>query len=75
MSRFQIGDVVQVDGSPARVVWLRENANEIEAMDEYIVEFEDKRRRFILSSAVDSEKSETIRDRKAYSDSCERQTH
>jgi hypothetical protein len=75
MSRFQIGDIVQVDGSPARVVWLRENANEIEAMDEYIVEFEDKRRRFILSSAVDSKQSETKRDRKPYSDRCERQTH
>jgi hypothetical protein len=75
MSRFQIGDIVHLDGSPARVVWLREDANEIEPMDEYIVEFEDKRRRFILSSAVNSQQGQTIRDRKPYGDRCEGQTH
>ena len=42
MPKFQVGDTVTVDGRPAHVVWLRENANEIEAMDEYIVEFDDK---------------------------------
>jgi len=53
MSRFQIGDIVLIDGRTARVIWFRENANEIEAMDEYIVEFEDKQRRFVLSSGLD----------------------
>ena len=75
MLRFQVGDFVQVDGRPARVVWLRENANEIEAMDEYIVEFEDKQRRFVLSSAVESEQPESIHDRKPYSNSRQSQTH
>jgi hypothetical protein len=46
MSRFQVGDIVLVGGRPARVLWLRENATEIEAMDEYIIEFEDKQRPF-----------------------------
>ena len=55
MSRFQVDDIVTLDGRPARVVWLHENANEIEAMDEYIVEFEDKQQRFVLSSALDLE--------------------
>jgi hypothetical protein len=36
------------------VVWLSENANEIEAMDEYIVEFEDKHRQFVVSSKLQS---------------------
>ena len=54
MPRFQIGDSVILDGRPAYVVWLRENASEIEAMDEYIVEFEDKQRRFVVSSALQS---------------------
>ena len=75
MPRFQVGDIVTIDGRPARVVWLRENANEIEAMDEYIVEFEDKQRRFVLSSAVDSKQAESIHDRKPYSDSRQNQTH
>jgi hypothetical protein len=75
MSRFQVGDIAQVDGRPARVVWLHENANEIEAMDEYIVEFEDKQRRFVVSSAIDSKQTESIHDRKPYSDSRQRQTH
>ena len=78
MPRFHVGDIVQVDGRPARIVWLRENANEIEAMDEYIVEFigdEPKQRRFVLSSAVVSQQTESIHDRKPYSDSCQRETH
>ena len=75
MSRFHVGDIVQVDGRPARVVWLRENANEIEAMDEYIVEFVGEgQRRFVLSSAVESKQPESIHDRKPYSDSGQRQT-
>ena len=75
MPKFQVGDTVTVDGRPAHVVWLRENANEIEAMDEYIVEFDDKQRRFVLSSAVESKDTESIHDRKPYSDSRQSQTH
>jgi hypothetical protein len=50
MPRFKIGDTVFVEGRRATVVWLSENANEIEAMDEYILEFDDKQRRFVLAS-------------------------
>lgn len=50
MPRFQIGDMVSIEGRRARVVWLSENANEIEAIDEYIVEFDDKHRQFVISS-------------------------
>ena len=78
MPRFQVGDIVIIDGRPARVVWLRENANEIEAMDEYIVEFEDKQRRFVLSSALDledSKQTQGIHDRKPYSNSRQSQAH
>ena len=74
MTRFQTGDVITIDDRQARVVWLRENANEIEAMDEYIVEFEDKQRRFVLSSAVHSKEPESIHDRKPYSDSSQSHT-
>jgi beta-lactamase superfamily II metal-dependent hydrolase len=52
MSKFKVGDSVTVDGQVARIVWLRENASEIDAMDEYIVEFEDKRRRFLMAGEV-----------------------
>jgi hypothetical protein len=62
MSRFKIGDTVYLEGCPARVVWLRENANEIEAMDEYIVEFEDKHRKFVTSSKLDSKQAQPIHD-------------
>ena len=75
MPKFQVGDTVTVDGRPAHVVWLRENANEIEAMDEYIVEFDDKQRRFVLSSTVQSNETESSHDRKPYSDSRQSQTH
>jgi hypothetical protein len=75
MSRFQVGDIVVIDGRPARIVWLRENANEIEAIDEYIVEFEDKQRRFVLSSALESKQAESIHDRKPYGKGCEREAH
>jgi hypothetical protein len=50
MPRFRIGDTVFVEGRPGTVVWLSENANEIEAMDEYIVEFDNKRQQFVLAS-------------------------
>jgi hypothetical protein len=49
MPRFKVGDTVFVEGRPARVVWLSENPNEMEPMDEYIVEFDDKERRFLMS--------------------------
>ena len=75
MPKFHVGDTVTVDGRSAHVVWLRENANEIEAMDEYIVEFDDKQRRFVLSSSVESKDTESIHDRKPYSDSRQSQTH
>jgi hypothetical protein len=75
MPRFQVGDIIVIDGRSARVVWLRENANEIEAMDEYIVEFDQKQRRFVVSSALESKQTASIHDRKPYSDGCEREAH
>jgi len=49
MPRFNIGDSVFVEGRRGTIVWLSENANEIEAMDEYIVEFDNKQTQFVLS--------------------------
>jgi hypothetical protein len=69
MPRFKVGDTVVLDGRRATVVWLSENANEIEAIDEYIVEFEDRRRQFATSSTL-PQKAETVRDREHQSDSC-----
>ena len=60
MSKFQIGDTVILDSRRAHVVWLCENASEIEAIDEYIVEFEDKQRQFVISSALQSKQTESI---------------
>ena len=75
MLRFQIGDTVVLEGQPGRIVWLRENANEIEAMDEYILEFEDKQRRFIVSSELRSKQNQSVNDRERNSDYCQRQTY
>ena len=75
MSRFQIGDTVVLEGQPGRIVWLRENATEIEAMDEYIVEFEDKRRQFVVSSKLQSKQAESVHNRERDSDPRQRQTH
>ena len=75
MLRFQIGDTVVLEGQPGRIVWLRENANEIEAMDEYIVEFEDKRRQFVVSGKLQSKPAEGVDDRVRDSDPRQRQTH
>ena len=50
MPRFNIGDSVFLEGRRGTIVWLSENANEIEAMDEYIVEFDDKQTQFVLAS-------------------------
>jgi hypothetical protein len=60
MPRFQVGETVVLEGQTARIVWLRENANEIEAMDEYIVEFEDRRRQFVISGQLQPKQTETI---------------
>jgi hypothetical protein len=70
MPRFKVGDTVSIEGRRARVVWLSENPNEIEAMDEYIVEFEDKHRQFIVSSTLGSEETQTIQHGKRDRDSC-----
>jgi hypothetical protein len=72
MPRFQIGDTVVLQGRRARVVWLGENTSEIEAMDEYIVEFEDKQRLFIVSSELRPEQSQPLNDRERDSDYCQR---
>jgi len=73
MPRFKVGDTISFQGQRVRVVWLSENANEIEAMDEYIVEFEDKKRKFIVSSELHPKQS--VENRIPDSDRCERQTY
>jgi hypothetical protein len=69
MTRFKIGDTVLVEGRKARIVWLSENPNEIEAIDEYIVEFEDKHRQFLTSSML-VENAEPMHHREHDSDPC-----
>ncbi len=75
MPKHKVGDTVVLQGRSARVVWLRENPSEIEAMDEYIVEFEDKQRRFIVSGELHSKQSQAMKDRERDSDYCQRQTY
>lgn len=76
MPRFKIGETIVLQGRRAKVVWLSENANEIEAMDEYIVEFEeDRQRRFIVSSDLQPKQSDSMYDRGRDSDHCQRQTY
>jgi hypothetical protein len=71
MPRFKLGESVSIEGQEARVVWLRENANEIEAMDEYIVEFEDKRRQFVTSGSLSGPKeTPAVKHREHNSNSC-----
>ncbi len=70
MPRFKVGDTVFVEGRKARVVWLSENPNEIEPMDEYIVEFEDKQRRFLMSHQLEPKEPIPMENRKHDSDSC-----
>jgi hypothetical protein len=70
MPRFKVGDTVSVEGRRARVVWLSENANEIEPMDEYIVEFEDKRRQFVVSSKLEPKQTPPVHHGERNSDSC-----
>jgi len=60
MTKYKLGDTVLLDGRYGRVVWAREDANEIEAIDEYIVEFEDKHRRFAISCMLNVEKANPI---------------
>jgi hypothetical protein len=62
MSQYKVGDTVLVQGKRARVVWFHENPSEIEAMDEYIVEFEDKQRRFIVSAELHSKQRQAMND-------------
>jgi len=52
MARYKVGDTVTLQGERATVVWLSENPAEVEAMDEYIVEFENKQRRFFIASEL-----------------------
>ena len=54
MARYQVGETVTVQGRHGKVVWLSENPNEIEAIDEYIIEFEDKQRRFLVASELET---------------------
>ena len=74
MPRFKVGDTVELQGRRARIVWLGENTSEIEAMDEYIVEFENKERFFIVSSELGPKQSQSLNDRERDSDYCQRQT-
>ena len=53
MPRFKLNDTLVLNGRRARVVWLQENPNEIEAMDEYILEFDNKERQFFVSSELE----------------------
>ena len=62
MARYKVGDTVQLQGRRAKVVWLSEDANEIEAMDEYILEFDDKQQRFVISSEMLPKQSQPVQD-------------
>ncbi len=75
MPRYKIGDTVILSGSRGKVVWLSENPNEIESMDEYIVEFEDKHRRFVVSSKLETNQRQSFHDREHQSDPCHRETY
>ena len=75
MPKFKIGDTVFLDGRRAKVVWLSENPSEIEAMDEYIVEFENKQRQFAISSTLAAEKPQTVYNREHNRDRCHGQTY
>jgi hypothetical protein len=70
MARFKVGDPGLFEGRLAKVVWVSENANEIEPIDEYIVELEDKGRRFATSSALSPKKSQPLHNRKHKGDAC-----
>jgi hypothetical protein len=73
MAKFKVGDTVELQGRRARVVWLSENATEIEAMDEYIVEFENKQRQFFVSGELEPQQRPPRHDRVQDRDPSERQ--
>jgi hypothetical protein len=76
MPRYKIGETVLLDGRQARIVWLSENPSEVEAIDEYIVEFDDKHRKFVVSSSLDRpKKSQPIHDGEHDSDPCHGQAY
>ena len=52
------------------MIWLSENPNEIEAMDEYIVEFEDKHRQFVISSKLEPKQAPPVHHGERNSNSC-----
>ena len=70
MPRYKLGDTVFVDGRAAKVVWLSENPNEIEPMDEYIVEFDDKQRRFMMSHQLSGDERPAMDKRDHDRDAC-----
>ncbi len=73
MPRYKVGDTVVLEGRRAKVVWLSENASEIEAMDEYIVEFDDRQRQFIVSGDLQPKQCQPLNDRERDSDHCQPQ--
>lgn len=70
MPKFKVGDAVFLQGRRGRIVWLSENANEIEAMDEYIVEFDDKQRQFAVSTDLYSKQRHPMHDREDDGNRC-----
>lgn len=56
-------------------MWLSENANEIEAMDEYIVEFDNKQTQFVISSTLTANKSQPVHNGEQDTDRCHGQTY
>jgi hypothetical protein len=73
MARFRIGDTVVLQGRRAKVVWLSENPSEIEAIDEYIVEFDDKQRQFIVDADLYPKQSHPMNDRERDGNHCQPQ--
>ena len=49
MLRYKVGETVIVNGRRGKVVWFREDPSEIEAMDEYMVEFDNREKRFFVA--------------------------
>lgn len=75
MSQYKVGDTVLVHGKRATVVWFRENPSEIDAMDEYIIEFDDKQRLFIVSGELHSKQRQPLKDGEDDREYCQRQAH
>jgi len=53
MTRYKVGDTVVLNGRWGKIVWLCENPNEFESMDEYIVEFDNNEKRFFVASSFE----------------------